>query len=69
MPDVYDGGDDNTVMKELQRLAEQGDAKAQFELGFKYAHGQGVEAEGSSQSTKPRVHRPVAQKGHREKGD
>ncbi len=29
-------------MEELRRLADQGDAQAQFELGFKYAHGQGV---------------------------
>ena len=29
-------------MEELQRLADQGDAQAQFELGFRYAHGYGV---------------------------
>ena len=29
-------------MEELRRLADQGDAQAQFELGFRYAHGQGV---------------------------
>ncbi len=29
-------------MKELRRLADQGDAQAQFELGFRYAHGYGV---------------------------
>ncbi len=42
MPDVYDGGDDNIVTKELRRLADQGDAQAQCELGFRYAHGYGV---------------------------
>ncbi len=29
-------------MKELRRLADQGDAQAQFELGVRYAHGYGV---------------------------
>ena len=29
-------------MEELRRLADQGDAQAQFELGFRYAHGYGV---------------------------
>ncbi len=29
-------------MEELRRMADQGHAKAQFELGFRYAHGYGV---------------------------
>jgi len=29
-------------MKDLRRLADQGDAKAQYELGVRYAHGYGV---------------------------
>ncbi|MCH8040063.1 MAG: sel1 repeat family protein [Nitrospinae bacterium] len=29
-------------MEELRRLADQGDAQAQFELGFRHAHGYGV---------------------------
>jgi len=40
--DAYERGDYDTVMKDLRQRAEQGDANAQFELGFKYAHGQGV---------------------------
>jgi TPR repeat protein len=35
-------GDYATALKEWQPLAEQGDAIAQFDLGFMYANGQGV---------------------------
>jgi len=42
MPDVYDGGDDNIVMKDLRRLADQGDARAQYNLGLMYQLGLGV---------------------------
>ena len=39
---AYQRGDYATVVRELRPLAEQGDAKAQFELGVMYATGLGV---------------------------
>jgi len=40
--DAYDQGDYATALKEMQPLAEQGDADAQFNLGVMYENGQGV---------------------------
>ncbi len=40
--DAYDRGDFETVLKEWEPLAEQGDARAQFNLGVIYFNGQGV---------------------------
>ena len=37
-----DRGDYETVLKLLRPLAEQGDAKAQFNLGVSYSKGKGV---------------------------
>lgn len=39
---AYDRGDDATAFAEWQRLAERGDAAAQYMLGFMQASGQGV---------------------------
>jgi TPR repeat protein len=40
--DAYDRGDIGTALKEWQPLAEQGDARAQFNLGVVHYNGQGV---------------------------
>ena len=40
--DAAQRGDYNTALKEWTSLAEQGDAKAQFNLGIMYERGQGV---------------------------
>jgi len=40
--DAYNQGDYATALKEWQPLAEQGDAVAQYNLGFMYDNGQGV---------------------------
>ena len=40
--DAYKRGDYAIALKELMPLAEQGDAYAQFTLGYMYAEGQGV---------------------------
>ncbi len=40
--DAYDNGDYRTALRELQPLAEQGDAIAQYFLGVMYKNGQGV---------------------------
>jgi TPR repeat protein len=40
--DAYDRGDFETALKEWQPLAEQGDARAQFNLGVIYFNGQGI---------------------------
>ena len=39
---AYRGGDYATALREWEPLAEQGDATAQFNLGWMYALGQGV---------------------------
>ena len=39
---AYERGDYATALQEWRLLAEQGDAKAQFNLGFLYRIGQGV---------------------------
>ncbi len=39
---AYHRGDYATVVRELRPLAEQGIAKAQYNLGFMYANGRGV---------------------------
>ncbi len=39
---AYSRGDYATAFQEFKPLAEQGDARAQFRLGFMYAKGQGV---------------------------
>ena len=40
--DAYNKGDFATALKEWKPLAEQGDAKAQYQLSFLYYHGDGV---------------------------
>ena len=40
--DAYDAGDYQTALMEFRPLAEQGDALAQFELGWLYDNGYGV---------------------------
>ena len=40
--EAHDRGDFATALREWRPLAEQGDAKAQFNLGGMYEHGQGV---------------------------
>ena len=40
--DAYDRGDYKTALEEFRILAEQGYAKAQYNLGFMYATGEGV---------------------------
>ena len=40
--EAYNRGDYATALQEFRPLAEQGDAKAQFNLGFMYDNGQGV---------------------------
>jgi len=40
--DAYQRGDFATALRELEPLAKQGDAKAQYGLGFMYSQGQGV---------------------------
>ena len=40
--DAYDAGDYETALKEFKAAAEQGDVKAQNNLGYMYAHGHGV---------------------------
>ncbi len=42
---AYDRGDYATALREWRPLAEQGDAKAQFNLGVMYYNGQGVPKE------------------------
>ena len=39
---AYERGDYATALQEFRPLAEQGDAKAQFNLGFMYDNGKGV---------------------------
>ncbi len=39
---AYQRGDYATALREFRRLAEQGDAEAQFNLGSMYYHGYGV---------------------------
>jgi len=39
---AYNRGDYATAFQEFERLAEQGDANAQYNLGFMYAKGEGV---------------------------
>ena len=39
---TYNSGDYATALRELKPLAEQGDAKSQYNLGFMYRKGQGV---------------------------
>jgi TPR repeat protein len=39
---AYNNGDFVTALREFSELAEQGDAKAQYNLGLMYAFGQGV---------------------------
>ena len=39
---AFERGDYETALRELRPLAEQGDASAQFNLGFMYGTGQGV---------------------------
>ena len=41
--DAYKRGDYATAFKEYRQLAEQGDAAAQFMLGWMYEKGEGVE--------------------------
>ena len=48
-------------MEELRRLADQGDAQAQFELGFRYAHGYGVSRD-DQEAVK--WYRQAAEQGH-----
>ena len=40
--DAYDAGDYETALKEFRKLAEKGDAQAQFNLGVMYSIGKGV---------------------------
>ena len=40
--DAYDAGDYQTAVQQLLPLAEQGNANAQFGLGFMYGNGEGV---------------------------
>ena len=40
--DAYERGDHDTALKEWRPLADQGDVKAQFNLGVMYQLGQGV---------------------------
>ncbi len=39
---AYDSGDYETAFREFKPLAEQGDAHAQFNLGYMYHKGEGV---------------------------
>ncbi len=39
---AFENGDFTTALKELTPLAEQGDAEAQFNLGYMYRTGEGV---------------------------
>ncbi len=39
---AYESGDYATALRELEPLAEQGDARAQYNLGWIYAEGRGV---------------------------
>ena len=52
--DAYHRGDYATALREWQRLAEQGDANAQYNLGVLYAEGKGV-AQNYVQAHKLRV--------------
>ena len=40
--DAYDAGDDATALKEWKQLAEQGNARAQYNQGLLYENGYGV---------------------------
>ena len=40
--DAYNSGDFATALREWRPLAEQGDARAQFNLGLMYDNGEGV---------------------------
>ena len=40
--EAYDKGDYETALKEWRPLAEQGNAKAQFNLRFMYRNGKGI---------------------------
>ena len=40
--EAYNRGDYATALQEFRPLAEQGDVKAQFNLGFMYDNGKGV---------------------------
>ncbi len=48
-------------MKDLPQMADQGDAQAQFELGFRYAHGYGVSRD-DQEAVK--WYRQAAEQGH-----
>ena len=54
-------GDFATALRELKPLAEQGDANAQFNLGFMYRRGQGVPQD---YKTALKWHTLAAEQGH-----
>jgi len=60
---AYRQGDFETALAELQPLAEQGDARAQYRLGVMYAAGQGVEI---NLREAVRLYRAAAEQGHAE---
>ena len=57
---AYQRGDYATVVRELRPLAEQGDAKAQFELGVMYINGLGVPQDYAEAA---RLYRKAAEQG------
>ena len=59
---AYDRGDFKTAFKEMRRLAQQGDASAQYNLGVMYDHGEGV-AENDAEAVK--WWRKAAEQGHK----
>ena len=58
--EAYNSGDYATALQEFRPLAEQGDAKAQFNLGFMYDNGKGV-PENDAEAAK--WHRKAAEQG------
>ena len=60
---AYDRGDYVTALREWRPLAEQGDAKAQYNLGGMYANGQGVPQD---YAEAVRWYRKAAEQGHDE---
>ena len=51
--DAYNRKDYATARKELQPVAEQGDAEAQYLIGYMYYKGQGVKTDGAETVQRP----------------
>ncbi len=59
----YDGGDDNTLLEEMRRMAEQGDTNAQYYMGYRYYHANGGPRDDQEAT---RWFRLAAEQGHPE---